>query len=104
MIEIHSSQGEVVSRSRNMAQLRRAVSKNLVKLVEISGENDRSEGLLRIEFENGNVCVVPFASYQVLKQVISQWRSLYGAPLKVNGQDKGKVENRNEALKLEPIS
>jgi hypothetical protein len=41
---------------------------------------------------------VDFASKGVLAQALRQWRNLYGAPLKIDGQDAGKVGYFNPEL------
>jgi hypothetical protein len=101
--------GEVVGTSRNLAGIRRLVSKKLIKELEIGrkevmlGEGSpksevASDGVLRILFDDGTRYATDFASYTVLKNFVRQWRNVYGAPLLVEGKARGKVDYKNEAL------
>jgi hypothetical protein len=101
--------GDVVGTSRNLAGIRRLVSKKLIKELEIGrkevmlGEGTPksevvSDGILRILFTDGTRYATDFASYSVLKNFVRQWRNVYGAPLIVEGVPRGKVDYKNEAL------
>ena len=86
--------------------IRRLVGQHVVERVEIwKGDNWRSDGNIKIVYkENGRadspgvVWQDEWASYEVLKWALRNWRNLYGAPLFVNGQEAGVVGYRNPAL------
>lgn len=86
--------------------IRRLIGRHVVERVEIwKGENWRSDGNIKIVYkENGRadspgvVWQDEWASYEVLKWALRNWRNLYGAPLFVNGQEAGVVSYRNPAL------
>jgi len=97
MLYILDEHGEEVSRSRNLAGIRREVGRQQVRLVSIK-RLPRAEGELYIEFEKGWTFKTGFACFEVLKDAVRNWRNLYGAALIVDGRHKGKVEYRNPAL------
>jgi len=86
MPQILDKAGNVVQSSRNLAGIRRYVGKHIISALHLVQFEDKS-GLLRIEFENGNVFHEPFSSYEVLKGFVRRWRNVYGAPLWTQGQD-----------------
>jgi hypothetical protein len=97
MICIRERDGNVISKSRNLAGIRRYVGGHtapLIKVLDVS-EIAHNEGKLCILFENGSSFETNFASYSVLKGFVSRWRNVYGAPLTVNGQPEGVVSARN---------
>lgn len=88
------------------ATIRRLIGRHIVDRVEIwKGENWGSEGNIRIVYkENGRsdsankIWQDTWASYDVLKWALRNWRNLYGARLIVGGQEAGVVSYRNPAL------
>ena len=97
MVEIRNREGAVISRSRNLRGLRRAVGKQLVSWVSIN-EIAKEEGKLCVMFANGDSCETNFASFYVLKRVIRNWRNLYGVKLLAQGEDVGTICYSNPAL------
>ena len=89
--------GEPIQRSQNLRGIRRYVGQNLVSFVELKAI-DKGMGMLYIVFDNGATFETPFASYAVLKNAVRQWRNLYGADLKIEGEDKGTIAYDNPAL------
>lgn len=97
MISIFDRHGDLVSTSRNLRGIRQAVGKNRVDYVLLK-KRPNHEGSLYIAFLNGNRCLIGFASYDVLKQTIRNWRNLYGVDLYADREYQGKVEYGNPAL------
>lgn len=96
-VTIRNSQGEVVSRSRNLAGIRAYIGRNLVDRVKVYPADNR-EGILEIWFDNGNYCQTRWASFSVLKSALRTWRNLYGANLEIEWNEAGKIGYRNPAL------
>jgi hypothetical protein len=97
MMCIRDRDGHVISKSRNLAGIRRYVGGHtppLIKILDVSEIGDK-EGKLCVFFENGYSFETNFASYSVLKAFVSRWRNVYGAPITVNGQPAGVVSARN---------
>jgi hypothetical protein len=97
MMCIRDRDGNVISKSRNLAGIRRHVSGHTppsIKVLDVS-EIAHNEGKLCILFENGCSFEANFASYSVLKGFVSRWRNVHGAPLTVNGQTAGVVSSSN---------
>jgi len=92
--------GKVIQRSRNLAGIRRYVGKHIIDKLSINtiGDSSYPEGKLSILFANKSSFETNFASFEVLKEMVRNWRNVYGAPLLVNGQDQGKVQHSNPAL------
>lgn len=90
--------------------IRRIIGRHIVDKVEISrndagGPRGWREGHIQITYkDNGRqdspskVWSDEWASYEVLKWALRNWRNLYGAPLFVAGQPAGEVGYRNPAL------
>lgn len=86
--------------------IRRVIGQHRVERVEIwKGDNWRADGNIKIVYkENGRadspgvVWQDEWASYDVLKWALRNWRNLYGAPLFVSDQEAGVVGYRNPAL------
>jgi hypothetical protein len=101
---IRDTHGNIIQRSRNLAGIRRYVSKNPIKLLAIFGEDKASKnpdlypGKLLILFADGASYEVNFASFYVLKGFVRRWRNVYGADLRVNSDLCGKVSSSNPAL------
>jgi len=100
---VRDENGKVICRSRNMRGIRQYVIRQrlwyddpikVLAIDRLSGE----AGKLMILFGNNDSYECNFASFMGLKLVISRWRSVYGAPLRVNGEDCGKVSRDNIAL------
>jgi hypothetical protein len=97
MLVVRDRDGNVISKSRNLAGIRRYVGGHtppLIKVLDVSEIGD-GEGKLSILFENGCSFETNFASYSVLQGFVRRWRNVHGAPLTVNGQPAGVVSNRN---------
>jgi hypothetical protein len=91
--------GKVISKSRNLAGIRRYVGGHVrpsIKVIDVSQIGD-GEGKLCILFENECSFETNFASYSVLTGFVRRWRNVYGAPLSVTGQPAGVVSNRTPA-------
>ena len=95
---IRDREGAIISKSRNLRGIREYVGRNLVKVVDATEVGARGEGQLSILFENGDSFQTNFASYAVLLESLSNWRNMYGAPLTIGGQSRGKVGYYNPAL------
>jgi hypothetical protein len=94
---IRDRDGNVISKSRNLAGIRRYVGGHtapLIKVLDIS-EIGAGEGKLCILFENRCSFETNFCSYSVLKGFVRRWRNIYGSPLTVNGQPAGIVSALN---------
>lgn len=110
MPEIRDKDGKVIQRSRNLDGIRRYVGRNLIKVLAIdklkfaspakleNGWLYADDAKLSILFDNGCSYETNFASFKVLKQFVRQWRNVYGAPLRVNGEDAGVVSYHNPKL------
>ena len=99
MMCIRDRDGNVISKSRNLAGIRRYVGGHtppLIKVLDVS-EIAHKKGKLCILFENGCSFETNFASYAVLKSFVSRWRNVHGSPFTVNGQTAGVVSVRNPA-------
>ena len=97
MMSIRDRDGNVISKSRNLAGIRRYVGGHtppLIKVLDVSEIGDE-EGKLCILFENGCSFETNFASYSVLKGFVNRWRNVHGSPLTVNGQPAGAVSTHN---------
>jgi hypothetical protein len=90
--------GHAIQRSSNLRGIRQYVGQNLVDHVEIK-QRDTHLGMLYIVFDNGATFETLFASFTVLKTTVANWRNLYGAPLKINGTERGRVSYSNAALR-----
>jgi len=97
MLYILYEHGDIVSRSQNLAGIRKEVGRQQVRVVAIR-QLLMGEGLLHIDFESGWTFETNFASFEVLMDTIRNWRNLYGASLRVNGKREGTVGYRNKAL------
>ena len=96
-MSIRDRDGNVISKSRNLAGIRRYVGGHtppLIKVLDVSEIGDE-EGKLCILFENGCSFETNFASYSVLKGFVNRWRNVHGSPLTVNGQPAGAVSTHN---------
>jgi hypothetical protein len=97
MMCIRDRDGNVISKSRNLAGIRRYVGGHippLIKVLDVSEIGDM-EGKLCILFESGCSFETNLASYSILKGFVSRWRNVHGAPLTINGQPAGVVSSRN---------
>jgi hypothetical protein len=90
--------GKTIRTSRNLRGIRRHVSENWVKAVHITQTG--YAGALTVAFGNGDDYTTKFASFDVLKNSIRNWRNLYGARLVVNGEDCGLIAKYNVHLKI----
>ena len=96
MMCIRDRDGHVISKSRNLAGIRRYVGGHtppLIKVLDVS-EIAHNEGKLCIFFESGSSFEANFASYSVLKRFVNRWRNVHGTPLTINGQPAGVVSSR----------
>lgn len=87
---IYNQNGEVIRKSSNLRGIREHCSKNIAEVVEIAS-GYTGIGTLFIRFKNGDVYWTVFSSYDILTYTLSNWRNLYGTPLKVNGELAGVV-------------
>lgn len=101
MIEIRNEKGAVISRCRNQSALRRKVGKDAVRWVAIDENVNNGEGRLMMLFENGDKVEFGWASFNVLRMSLRNWRNLYGAKLLINHQEVGVVSKDNSKL-IEP--
>ena len=94
---VRASDGKVVSKSRNLAGIRKYVGGHtppLIKVLDVS-EIGVGEGKLCILFENGCSFETNFATYSVLKGFVREWRNVDRAPVTVNGQPAGVASKGN---------
>jgi len=92
---IRDRDGNVIQRSANLAGIRRYVGglrPPIIKVLDISRIGDH-EGKLSILFENGASYETNFASFAGLCDFVGRWRNVHGAPLTVNGEPMGAVNN-----------
>lgn len=89
--------GNVISRSKNLAGLRRWISGHSVASVFIHKYKDGS-GYLCVKFHGGDHCTTTFASYSVLCHTLRHWRNLYGAKLFISGTQSDPVHYGNPDL------
>ena len=96
---ILNKHGYIVSSSRNLRGIRRAVGKQLVRAVDVS-ITEKGIGKLTIWFENENFFSAAFSSYSVLLRTVRNWRNLYGVNLMVQGGIlAGKISYSNDYLR-----
>lgn len=102
MLQILDRDGKVISQSRNLRGIRRYAGKHVVKILDISNTRNfdciLDGGLLSILFEGGVSFQTDFASFEVLRDFVRRWRNVWGAPLLVNGENKGEISYHNSAL------
>ena len=94
---VYDGDGNPVNTSANLRGIRRYVGQNIVEFVDLKALS-KGTGMLHIVFDDGATFETPFASYSVLVNSVRNWRNLYGAPLRIEGEDKGKVGYKNIAL------
>ncbi len=87
-----------ISKSQNLRGIRSYVSKNLVKEIRISKAARNFSGTLFVSFEDGAYYKTHFASFEILKNFIKQWRNVYGVQLYVNRRGAGKISYQNPNL------
>jgi hypothetical protein len=98
MEQILDRDGNVIQQSRNLRGIRKYVSNNLIQALAID-EIANGEGKLQILFEDGSNFETNFASWEVLKNFVRNWRNVYGAPFVVNCKKVGNVYYNHELLK-----
>lgn len=84
---IYDRAGKVISRSKNLAGIRRYVNKHgggSIKLLEIKGLED-GRGHLEITFKDGSYFSTFFGCYEVLLGWVYRWWKVAPAPMKLNG-------------------
>jgi hypothetical protein len=96
--EILSKEGVVVQRSRNLRGIREYVSKHSVKFIGLHRKPDGG-GTLYVMFDNQERFKTDFASYEVLKNFVRNWRNVYGVLLMVEGRPSGTVYYDQPLLK-----
>lgn len=96
---LYDENGREVSKSRNLAGIRRYVSRRQVQAVHIQ-KLEHGEGGIRIEFVNGWYWLGRFADYGVLKWTLRNWKNIQMAPLVVDGNPSGLVSYHNLKLIL----
>lgn len=97
MLVIRDKNGNVIGKSKNLAGIRQKVGKESVKVVAIDEIAD-GEGKLMILFKNGDSFETNFASYDVLRHAVGNWRNLYGTELVINGEKVDVISNKNRFL------
>ena len=97
MMCIRDREGNVTSKSLNLAGIRRYVSGHtppVIKVLDVS-EIGAGGGRLCILFEIGCSFEANFATFSILKGFVRRWRNVRGAPLTTHGQPAGKVSTHN---------
>ena len=94
MHEIRDKSGAVAARSRNLRGIRAHASKRPVKAVYVRRCDDGTAELTLL-WHNGDLATVPFASFRVLLKTLSNWRSIQGARLSIDGFYYGALERKN---------
>jgi hypothetical protein len=82
--EIRNPWGEVIQRSKNLRGIRRKVGRDEVRHIGVRQCEDNS-GVLYILFQNGDNFSTHFASFEVLKTSLRNWRNLHGCLIFING-------------------
>ncbi len=95
---VRDRDGKVIQKSKNLAGIRAYVRKHAANAIDISEIAPLGGGKLCLLFEDGSSYETNFASFTVLKGFVARWRSLYGTPLTVNGDDAGTVDPKNPKL------
>jgi hypothetical protein len=95
---IRNENGAVIGKSKNLAGIRRYVSRNLIKCLAIDSIGN-GNGKLCILFDNGSSFECNFTSFEVLKNFVRNWRNVYGAKLVVNGFESQGISYQNIALR-----
>lgn len=70
--------GNVVSRSRNLAGIRKYAQAHLANRVVLS-PLEGGGGNLHVAFDNGSTCDTDFNSFEVMKNFVDRWRSVKSA-------------------------
>lgn len=94
---VYDGDGNPINTSANLRGIRRYVGQNIVEFVDLKAIS-KGMGVLHIVFDDGATFETPFASYSVLVNSVRNWRNLYGAPLRIEGESEGEVEYKNPAL------
>lgn len=87
MVVIVNKYSDTISKSKNLAQLRRHAGKWEVETVEIV-ERSNGSGLLRVLFKNGDSCKTDFADFTVLRGWVKRWRNVRHAEHIINTRAK----------------
>lgn len=101
--KILDKEGNVIRSSRNLrgirdyVAMRRRYGVRHIAGIHLYAMSDLT-GEMLITFHDGVNYKTTFASFAVLIDWVSRWRNVYGSPLFVNGESKGKVDSRNPAL------
>lgn len=87
-------------RRKNGRAVRQWVAKNkaMIGEVRIAIAYDGC-GILTFRMALGGETHHMWKDYNVLRQSLLRWRSLYDIPLVVNGESRGVISHKNEALK-----
>jgi hypothetical protein len=99
MIVIYNKHGNPERHSKNLRGLRAYAARVRAIRVNIGYRDTRSNGLLKVFFEDGSTCQCEFESFQVLCGWIGRWLKVRGAKLFVNGSECGVVDRNNIYLK-----
>lgn len=94
---VYDRDGNPISTSANLRGIRRYVGQNAIEFVDLKSLPN-GMGMLHIVFDDGATLETPFACYSTLINAVRNWRNLYDAPLRIEGDSKGKVEYKNPAL------
>jgi len=99
---VYDQKGKAVSKSKDLAGVRRYATKHLADSVSIVQLDKHdvlaSEGLLHVSFKNGAYFETKFGSYALLRAWVRGWHAVHGARLIVNGNAAGLVNKLNPTL------
>lgn len=84
-------------KTHNLRPIREYCGKHLARMVHII-PLENGGGRIVIRFYNDKVCRADFASMEVLKYSLRNWRNLRGTDLWVNYVACGVVEHTNKSL------
>jgi hypothetical protein len=79
--QVISSDGRVLNTSRNLAGIRKYVSKD--PITHITLVHRGSEGTLQLKLYSGATYEAPFASFEVMRDFVDRWRNARGVPVEV---------------------
>lgn len=103
MITIEDFKGDTIWKSSSLKEVRSFVSrynKGFIYKVEIFELKDK-QGLLILSYNNGTTVKVMFLSFNEMKDIISNWRTIYGIKLICDGEETESIYKTNPILKGE---
>jgi hypothetical protein len=99
MIYVKAPNGKILNRSRNLAGIRRYVSKDPITTIELHHRPD-SKGVLKLTLYSGATFETDFQSYQVMKDFVTRWRNAHGVPVKVFDSFGKEIGYSHEKVKI----